>query len=383
MDELSPAFWVGNVVETGEFAMRWRCGILSIGFALVALGLLPWLAGCGGDSRQFVTLGTAPVGGAFRPVGDAIASVLNEFRGENTWRVQAKGTKGSQQNIRELDSGDIQLAMSNSAITYYAVRGESGWEKPYDMRAVVTLAPNVGLFITKQDAGIQTIGDLKNRRVVVGPSGAGFEMFLGPLMTAHGVPYTDAEQAFTPINATYSDAVSLLGDGAIDAAFMGGAIPTPAVTQACTTHDIFFVPYDESVRKRLIAEYPFYEEMTIPAKTRDGKETYRGMSEDFVALDVGSMHLITSAEQDEELIYQITKTIWENRAEIAKQHRAALSINEQNAARFTGTPFHPGAIRFYREIGIWQEPGSGAATALDAAPGDGSASEEDGQSDSQ
>jgi hypothetical protein len=330
-----------------------------MGFVLAATGWLLPLSGCGGGSserRQFVTLGTAPTGGAFRPVGDAIASVLNEFRGESNWRVQSKGTMGSQQNIRELDSGMIQLAMSNSAITYYAVRGEIGWEKPYDLRTVVTLAPNVGLFITKQDSGIQTISDLKNKRVVVGPSGAGFEMFLGPLMTAHGVAYREGEQGFTPINATYSEAVSLLGDGAADAAFMGGAIPTPAVTQACTTHEILFVPYEPAIRKQLIAEYPYYEEMTIPAKTRDGKETYRGMTEDFVAMNVGSMHLITSASQDEELIYQITRTIWENREEIAKQHRAGLSINEQNAARFTGTPFHPGAIRFYREIGIWQEP---------------------------
>lgn len=337
--------------------MNGRGWTLATGLVLVAGGLLLPLSGCGGSSerRQFVTLGTAPTGGAFRPVGDAIASVLNEFRGESAWRVQSKGTMGSQQNIRELDSGAIQLAMSNSAITYYAVRGESGWEKPYDLRAVVTLAPNVGLFITKQDSGIQTLADLKNKRVVVGPAGAGFEMFLGPLMTEHGVTYRDSEQDFTPIQATYSEAVSLLGDGAADAAFMGGAIPTPAVTQATTTHDIFFVPYDPSVRQQLIADYPFYEEMIIPAKTRDGKETYRGMTEDFVAMNVGSMHLITSASQDEELIYQITKTIWENRAEIAKQHRAGLSINEQNAARFTGTPFHPGAIRFYQEIGLWQD----------------------------
>jgi TRAP transporter TAXI family solute receptor len=157
---------------------------------------------------------------------------------------------------------------------------------------------------------------------------------------------------------------------------MGGAIPTPAVTQACTTHYIFFVPYDESVRKQLIAEYPFYEEMTIPAKTRDGQETYRGMTEDFVAMDVGSMHLITSADQDEQLIYEITKTIWENRAEIAKQHPAALSINERNAARFTGTPFHPGAIRFYREIGIWEETAEESAaeeTGAEAETTDGEA----------
>jgi len=356
--------------------MAWHARLVFTGVLLVLLGLtLPWLAGCGSRSssssspekRQFVTLGTAPVGGAFRPVGDALASVLNEFKGENTWRVQSKGTKGSQQNIRELESGDIQLAMSNSAITYYAIRGESGWDKPYEMRAVVTLAPNVGLFITKQGSGIQTIADLKNKRVVVGPSGAGFEMFLGPLMTAHGVTYSSETQDFNPVNASYSDAVSLLGDGAADAAFMGGAIPTPAVTQASTSYDLFFVPYDEAVRKRLIHEYPFYEEMTIPAKTRDGKETYRGMTEDFVAMNVGSMHLITTAGQDETLVYQITKTIWENRAEIVKQHRAALSINERNAARFTGTPFHPGAIRFYREIGIWSETDAGSADEAEAS----------------
>jgi uncharacterized protein len=245
------------------------------------------------------------------------------------------------------------------------VRGEAEWQQTHDLRAVVTLAPNVGLFITRKGSGIQTIADLKNKRVVVGPSGAGFEMFLGPLMTAHGVTYTTEARDFTPINATYSDAVALLGDGNADAVFMGGAIPTPAVTQAATTYDIFFVPYDEPVRKQLIADYPFYEEMVIPAETRDGNPTYRGMTEDFVAMNVGSMHLITTADQDEELIYRITKTLWENRAEVAKQHRAGNAINEENAARYTGTPFHAGAIRFYREIGIWQDGASEAEAPED------------------
>jgi len=75
--------------------------------------------------------------------------------------------------------------------------------------------------------------------------------------------------------------------------------------------------------------------MVVPAKDRDGNDTYNGMSEDFVAMNVGSMHLITTAERDEELIYEITKTIWENRAGIVEQHRAGLAINEQNAARFS------------------------------------------------
>jgi TRAP transporter TAXI family solute receptor len=323
---------------------------------MFVFGLVAVFVGCSSSKKeQYVTLGTAPVGGAFAPVGNAIASVANEFKGDHEWKVQAQGTKGSQQNIRMLDKGEIQLGMSNSAISYAAARGTGSWDKKYDIRAVVTLAPNVGLFITKKNSGIESLADLKDKRITVGPAGAGFEMFLGPLLTAHGVNYGTGDPAFTPMNETYSAAVQLLGDDNADAAFMGGAVPTPAVTQACTSYDISFIPYDESVRQELIKEYEFYQPVTIPAKNKDGKPTYKGLESDFQALNVGSMQLITNADVDEELVYQLTKTIWENRKEIAKQHRAANAINEQNAARYTGTEFHPGAIRFYKEIGIWPE----------------------------
>jgi len=313
--------------------------------------------GCPGNGssgkRQIVSMGTAPIGGAFGPVGNAISSVLTDKRGENNWKVQAQGTKGSRQNIRMLDQGDLQLGMSNSAISYYASKGEKGWDKSYEIRAIVTLAPNIGLFITKKDSGINNIADLKGKRITVGPAGAGFEMFVGPVLTEHGVIYEKDKQDFTPINQTYSDAVQLLGDGSVDACFMGGAIPIPAVSQACTSYNIHFIPYDPKIRSQLIENYPFFSEAKIPAKTSDDKETYKGMKEDFLAMDVGSMHLITHANVDEQLVYQLTKTIWENRGDIANQHRAAKSINEKNAARNTGIPFHDGAVRFYKEIGIW------------------------------
>ncbi len=332
-----------------------------MGFCLL-LPVIAAVGGCdsnsqsnNGGKRQFVTLGSAPVGGAFAQVAKAIASVVNENHGEYTWRVQEAGTKGSKQNIRMLDNGEIQLGMSNAAISYHAVLGEGGWDKKYDIRAVATLAPNIGLFITKRDSGITSIAQLKGRRVTVGPSGAGFEMFLGPLLTEHGVTYTNDQQDFTPLNETYSAAVGLLGDGNADAAFLGGAIPTPAVTQACTTYDILFIPYDPVARDRLIEKYEFFQTATIPAKNKDGNQTYKGLEEDFIAMNVGSMQLITHANMDEELIYQITKTMWENRTDIAKQHRAGNAINEENVARNTGTPFHPGAIKFYKEIGIWRD----------------------------
>jgi uncharacterized protein len=331
------------------------------------------LAGCqsggssgeGGGSRrpQFVSLGTAPVGGTFPVVGGEIAKVLNAHKGENAWKVQAKGTKGSQENIRRLAAGDLQLALSNASITYFAVRGEGEWDRPFDVQTVMTLAPNVGMFITKTDKGIKSLSDLKGKRVVIGPAGAGFEMFVGPILEEHGVSMSDIQ----PLNATQSGAVDLISDGSADAAFLGGAVPASSITQAASSFDAFFIPYDEEARQRLADKYPFFHLFTIPAKNRQGEPTYRGMKEDFPALNVGSMHLITSADQDEEMIYQTTKTLWDNRE--AVDHPAARFINEENAARDVGTPFHPGALRFYQEIGIIE--GSEAAPAEGEVTNDG------------
>lgn len=322
--------------------------------SLASLPLLVFFLACGGGGDagdaasggpQFLSMGTAPVGGAFPVVGGAIAEVLNENRGENEWRVQPRGTKGSQENIRRLVRGELQLALSNSAISYFAVLGESGWEQSYDIRAVATLAPNIATFVTKTDSGVTNMGDLAGRRAMVGVAGAGFEMFVEPLLAAHGVTYDD----FTQVYGTQSGAVDMLGDGSIDAAFLGGAVPTGAVTQACSTYDIRFVPFDEETRQQLAADYPFFQLATIPA------DAYSDLSEDYPGLNVGSMHLITSADADEELVYRITKTLWDNRQSVADKHPAGRAINEANVARYTGTPFHPGAERFYREIGVWPE----------------------------
>lgn len=338
--------------------------------ACVAMGSLA-IVGCnggggnengGGDGgrRSFLSLGTAPVGGAFQPVGNALAEVLNEFKGENNWKVQAKGTKGSQENIRRLDQGDLQLALSNAAITYFAVRGEAGWEQPYDMRAVVTIAPNVGMFLTETDSGIKQLSDLKGKRVVCGPSGAGFDMFLAPMLEAHGVTLDEIQK----LNNTQSGSVELLQDDNADAAFLGGAVPTGAIQSACSELDVYFIPFDPEVRQELIREYPFFHPFTIK------KDVYSDLTSDFEGLNVGSMHLIASASADEELIYQVTKTIWENREHI--NHPAKKFISEDNAARYTGTEFHPGAERFYREIGIWPD-GDDAPAGETEAPETGGA----------
>lgn len=316
----------------------WRLAIVAAAFLV---------AGCGGGgteggARTFLSLGTAPPGGAFFVVGGALAEVLNANT-EHNWNVTPESTSGSQENIRRLAAGELDLAVSNAAVTYFAVRGTEGWDRAYAMRTIMTLAPNVTIFLTPSGSGIQTIADLKGRRVVVGPAGAGFEYFVRPLLMAHGVSYGD----FTPLNATQSAAVDMLADGSAAAVLVGGAVPTASISQAAASMDIRFVPFDEAAMAKLVEEYVFFDPVTVPAGT------YRNQDTDFSALDVGSMHLITGADQDEDLVYQITKALYENRAQVVQRHAAGNAINPENVVRDTGTEFHPGAIRYYREIGIW------------------------------
>jgi TRAP transporter TAXI family solute receptor len=323
-----------------------------VGF-LVALMVGTLAASCGGGdggesgnaapSRVFLSVGTAPPGGAFFVVGSALAEVVNEFGDAFGWSTTAEATSGSQENIRRLDSGELDFAMSNAAITYFAVRGSEGWDKAYPMRAVMTLAPNVALFIAPERSDVKTIEDLRGNRVGVGPAGAGFEYFVGPLLAAHGITYDD----FTPLNATQAGAVDLIADGSAAAVFVGGAVPTASITQASASQDIHFIPFADEAKRQLIEEYVFFRPATIPA------ETYRGQAEAYEGLDVGSMHLITSAAVDEDLVYNITKTLYEQRASVVEKHAAGRAINENNVIRYTGTEFHPGAIRYYQEIGIW------------------------------
>ncbi|HUP25758.1 MAG TPA: TAXI family TRAP transporter solute-binding subunit [Thermoanaerobaculia bacterium] len=333
--------------------------------ALVAAALVAGMfLGCGGGTdsadpsatggRRFLSLGTAPPGGAFFVVGGALADVLNTRDG---WQVTAEATKGSQENIRRLARGELDFALSNAAITYFAVRGTEGWEQAYPMRSVMTLAPNVGLFVAPQSSPVKALADLRGRRVVVGPAGAGFEYFLKPLLGAHGVRYED----FTPLNNTQTGTVDMLTDGSAAAAFLGGAIPTASITQASSSLDLHFVPFESSQVAGVVAQYPFFQEAVIPAGT------YRGLDQDFQALDVGSMHLITGADVPDDLVYEVTKAIWDLRDQVTSRHPAGRDIRADNVTRDVGTEFHPGAVRFYREIGIWPAAGSGEEAATPSA----------------
>ena len=298
---------------------------------------------------RFVSLGSAPVGGAFYSVGAAISDVLNNERDAGGWRqATSESTGGTLENLRRLGSMEIQVGMANSSITYFAVRGEEGFEKKYEVQSAMTLFPLIAMFVTKRDAGVDSIVDLKGKRIVVRPEGAGFEYFIRPILRAHGVSYDD----FDAVYAGMQTSVGYLQDGSVAATFLGGGVRSPAITSAAATMDTFLVPYGASERAELIAEYPSFSGITVPA------ETYRGQGADFSGLNVGSAHLLVRSDASDDFVYRVTKIIYEGRKKIAETHAAGRAINAANVVRNTGTDFHTGAIRYYQEIGIWPETGN-------------------------
>lgn len=323
-----------------------------------AVFVLALMVGCGGNEsgkgaaegprREFINVGTAPVGGAFYTVGSAICEVVNEHSGDLNWRVSAEATGGSMENIRLLTQGKLQFAMSNSSITFFAVRGEAGWEQQHATKGVLTLFPNIAMFVTLESTGIRTIADLKGKRVFLGPEGAGFEFFVNPILEAHGLSLADIE----PRYGSQQSAVDLLGDGTVAAAMIGGGVPNPALSQIAQANQVYLIPYDEAAVEKLTTAYPFFERSVIPGGT------YSGVADDQPSLNVGSAHLITDSNVDEGLVYEFTKRVYENREQIATRHRSAKEMTPENVVKANGTEFHPGAIRYFKEIGIW--PGDGA-----------------------
>lgn len=335
-------------------------------FALVLFIAIVGFPGCKGGSGdgedvgtpEFLSVGTAQIGGAFYNVGAAISDALNEGKEAGGWRKSnAEATGGSLENYRLLESNDIQIGMANSSISYFAVRGTGGFDKKYNVKTIMTMFPLIGMFVTKKGNSIESLADLKGKRVVVGPEGAGFEYFLRPILEAHGVTYDD----FDAVYAGMSTSVGYLQDESVAATFLGGGKISTAITSASSTMDILLIPYRDSQRDQLVIDYPSFSHVTVAAGT------YKGQDADFPSLNVGSAHLLVRGNADEEFVYNATRAIYEDRISIGEKHAAGRAINEKNVARNVGTEFHPGAIRYYKEINIWPESPAESAETQNAA----------------
>jgi len=286
------------------------------------------------NEKKTFGLATASIGGAYYPMGQAISAVVeNHVEGVS---LTPEVTNGAVENPRLVDGGEAQFGITNSNIGYFAYKGEGPYDKKLQIAAVGNLHPSVFHVIVLDKSSIKSIADLKGKRVAVGPAGGGTLNVLQDVLIQYDMQLSD----IVPSYLSYTDGFTQLKDGNVDAALALAGYPAAGVMEISTTEKIRFLELEEEKFNSLLNEFPYYSKIVVP------KDVYN-LDKDAVAVGIKNI-LITRPDMDEEVIYNITKAIYENLSELAEINKTAGQIDAATAGE-TSIPLHPGAEKYFKE----------------------------------
>ncbi|MGV8938710.1 MAG: TAXI family TRAP transporter solute-binding subunit [Allorhizobium sp.] len=306
---------------------------------------------------QFFTIGTGGTAATYYPVGGMIANAISKPPGSRGCDeggscgvdgliASAVSSRGSVDNINAIVSGLRNSGFAQSDVAYWAYTGTGtmeGKEPAKDLRAIAALFPEHIHLVVSKDSGINTVADLKGKRVSLDEPGSGTYVDAKLILEAAGLADSDITAEALKPDAS-SDA---LRNGKLDAFFFVGGYPTGAIVELASSTAIKLVPIDGASAEALTSKYGFISKSDIPAGT------YEGVDGDTATVAVGAQWL-TSAKADDTLIYNITKALWnENTRELLDSgHAKGKSVTQETALEGLGVPLHAGAEKFYKEVGL-------------------------------
>ncbi|CAM4222752.1 TAXI family TRAP transporter solute-binding subunit [Lederbergia lenta] len=326
---------------------RWK-SILCLGL----LSMILILSGCGNNNsdggkgkQKTVNLNfpTAATTGTIYPLGSAMANLWgNEVDG---LRVNTQASNGGVNNLNLMKEGEAEISFATAGIIWEAFNGERGFkDRKYDnVRIVAGLYYNPNQFVVRKGADIGSLGDLKGKRFAPGSVGSTPEVESSIILPAYGIAYPDdIKENFVG----FTEAIDLMRNKQIDGALIQAGLPTAAVTEMISTADGELIGIEPEIRKQLMDEYPWYSEMTIPTGT------YEKQEKDIDTLAI-KMMLIADASVDDDIIYEMTKSFWDNLDQLESTHAIVKQMELENATTdLAGIPLHEGAKKYYEEKGL-------------------------------
>lgn len=318
-----------------------RTALLALVAVAITLGL--WGDQAQAQRRQFLSIGGGFVGGTFNVFASGMGDYLS--RELPNLNITVEGSAGSAENIRRMQAGELEMGIAFAGDAYLAYNGlEEFSDRRYDkIRAVAFLYGAVSQLVALEASGIRTFEDLAGRRIALGSAGSGTHLSIERLLRQAGM-----FERITPVFVAGQTASDQLKDRQIDAYHALLGVPNATVVDTSTTHDIVILStYQVARDSGFFDKYPFYTPTVIPAGT------YRGVEEDVETWrDAGIW--IVSADMDEELVYQMTKAIF---SEAGLEHMlrvtsVAREMGPENALSGIALPLHPGAARYWQEIGL-------------------------------
>ncbi len=295
---------------------------------------------------QFVTFGTGGITGVYYPTGGAIAKMVNKKKEEYGIRATVESTGGSVFNINAVLNGDLEFGIAQSDRQYQAIQGLAEWQDKgpqKDLRAVFSIHPESVTLVAAVDAGIKTILDLKGKTVNIGNPGSGQRQNAIDALTAVGIDY---EKDMKAESVKAAEAPGLLQDGRIDAFFYTVGHPSGAFKEATAgARKVNFVSITGI--DSLLSRMPYYAKSSIPMSMYPGAQN----DSDTETFGVKAT-LITSAKVSDDVVYAITKEVFDNFDEFKKLHPAYSHLTKESMLEGLSAPLHDGAVKYFKEAGL-------------------------------
>lgn len=305
------------------------------------------ITGCGKGSKKYVTIGTGGVTGVYYPTGGAISKMVNDKSADYGIKASVEATGGSVYNINAILSGDLEFGVAQSDRQYQAMKGLAEWEEKgpqKKLRSVFAIHPESLTLVASSKSNIRGIKDLKGKRVNLGNPGSGQLQNSKDAFEAFGLNEDDVEAEY--IKAV--EAAGLLQDERIDAFFYTVGHPNGSVKEATSGRiKVRIVDIAGKELDALIKKYPYYARAVIKMKNYESAAN----TKDVETIGVKAT-LVTSSDVSSEIVYAITKEVFENLEEFKKLHPAYEVLTKENMLEGLSAPVHPGAAKYYQEAGL-------------------------------
>src|SRR5690554_7388253 len=303
---------------------------------LLAVALL--LAGCGGK-KTTLKMATGGTTGTYYAYGGTVSQVLSQKIDNLSFDVQSTGA--SKANIYLISDEEADIAIVQNDVMYYAYNGIDlfAGEKVSGFSAMAGVYAEVCQIVAKD--GINSIEDLRGKRVSVGDIGSGVEFNARQILQAYGMTFDD----IIVNNLSFGDSATAFKDDKIDAFFCVAGAPTTAVVELATSNQINLLEIDDEHAAKLINKYPFYTKFDVPVGT------YKGVDSSVRTVAVVASYIVSN-NLSEDLVYDMTKALFENAEEITIGHPKGAELDPAYSVSSISIPMHPGAEKYYKEVGI-------------------------------
>ncbi len=318
-------------------------------FLVLSLAVFAWASHGAASARTFVTIGTGGVTGVYYPTGGAISRMVNKKYSQYKIKATVESTAGSVYNINAVLSGDLEFGVAQSDRQYQAYNGIAEWAASgprKELRAVFSIHPEAITLIASTASHVQSVRDLQGKRVNIGNPGSGQLQNSKDVLDAFDVPLKKLH--VERVKAV--EAPSLLQDEKIDAFFYTVGHPNGNIKEATSGRvKVRIIPVQGPGVDELLKRLPYYAKALIPRQFYPNA----GNSEDVHSIGVKAT-FVCSANLDAEIVYAVTKEVFDNLEDFKKLHPAYAVLTRENMLQGLSAPIHPGALRYFREVGLVQ-----------------------------